>query len=234
MINYYDQGYAARFANAENLLIEYQGVCSNILLELFGVGTIGSAQSYTSCADTCTGTPVTLGHTTMKCPHWAPTGTDCKTVSEIRNDLISQFGDGTTTLSRVACTGHALDLRVAFAFAHSIVLPIGDVTDTSNNNLADNVIRYERIYSILHEESHQLGAPDHYCYDRNSNNCNNPDEDCWRCDNKLDDEPLCVMTKPWEDLEARLNNGTLGEIYCSQCKSSTHSLGIVAHLDEHH
>jgi uncharacterized protein YvpB len=36
------------------------------------------------------------------------------------------------------------------------------------------------------------------------------------------------------DLETRLNNGNLSTIYCTQCMSSTHTLGILTHLNNHH
>ena len=113
-------------------------------------------------------------------------------------------------------------------------MSIGMVTDENNDNLSNNEIRYERIYTLLHESSHQLGAPDHYCYDETSTNCNNPTNDCWRCDLGLPAPPYCLMTTRMSDLENRLNNGTLSGLYCSQCLSSTHEKGIFTHLNNHH
>lgn len=233
--NYYDQGYDVRFSNASSLMAEYQAVCSNIFLEVFGIGTSSSIQSYTSCADDCTGTPVTIGDTTTGCSGWH-LFVNHKSSNQIRSDLISQFGNGTTTTSRVAWTGHLLDTGSSnsVSSSHTVVMTIGMVTDGSNNNLGAAVIRRERIYTLLHESSHQLGAPDHYCYDTSSSNCNNPTNDCWRCDNGLSSPPTCVMSSRWSDLETRLNNGTLSGNYCAQCRSSTHSLGIVRHLNNHH
>ena len=109
-------------------------------------------------------------------------------------------------------------------------MTIGMVTNIKNENLSENVIRYERIYTLLHELSHQLGAPDHYCYDESSENCNNPSNDCWRCDRGLTEEPVCLMSKRMDDLEQRLYSGNLEDVYCEQCRSSTNDKGILNHL----
>ena len=71
-------------------------------------------------------------------------------------------------------------------------------------------------------------------YDETSNNCNNPSEDCWRCDNGLAAPPTCLMTSRTSSLELRLNNDKLNTLYCSQCMSSTHEKGIFTHLYNHH
>ncbi|HCG34756.1 MAG TPA: hypothetical protein DER23_00280, partial [Clostridiales bacterium] len=232
--HYYDQGYDVRFANAATSMAEYQVVCSEIFLQVFGIGTKRSIQSYISCADTCTGTPVTLAKTKLPCAHSL---VDHKTRSEIRSDFISQFGNGTNTLSRVAWSGHVLESRSSNSdsSSHTVVMTIGKVTDASYNNLADNVIRYESIYTLVHELSHQLGASDHYCYGNPTDpDCSNPYNDCYYHDRGLTEEPVCIMYNRWYDLEQRLNAGTISDIYCSQCKSSAHSLGIRKHLNDHH
>lgn len=232
--NYYDQGYKVRFSNAAPLMTDYQRVCSEIFLAVFGIGTTSSVNEYTSCADECTGTPVTLAHTTTGCSGWHLL-TNHKSSDAIRSDIISQFGKGSNVHSKVAWTGHNINSASnSQSSTSTVVMSISMVTDDDNNNLADNVIRYERIYTLLHESSHQLGAPDHYCYDMSSSNCNNPTNDCWRCDNNLPAEPYCLMTGRMNNLEQRLNNGTVDQVYCSQCMSSTHSKGILKHLNDHH
>ena len=158
-----------------------------------------------------------------------------KTSEAIRDDLISQFGEGTDVHSKVAWTGHDISSASnSQSSTNTVVMSISMVTDNNSNNLADNVIRYERIYTLLHESSHQLGAPDHYCYDMSSSNCNNPSNDCWRCDNHLSEPPSCLMSRRISDLEEKLNNGTVDQVYCDQCMSATHSKGILKHLNDHH
>ncbi len=229
--HYYDQGYSVRFS--DNGIISYQNVCSEIFHRLFGIDTSVTVSSYTSCADTCTGLPVTLQLTKNSCNH-----IDCahKTRAGLRNEIVSQFGAGTSTNIKTSWTGHVLESisSNSSSTTHTIVMTIGMVTNSSHDNLSESKIRQERIYTLLHELSHQLGAPDHYCYDETSNNCNNPTNDCWRCDRGLTEPPECLMTSRMSDLESKLNNGNLDTIYCSQCMSSTHSKGIFTHLNNHH
>ena len=100
-----------------------------------------------------------------------------------------------------------------------------------------NVLHAIFTYILLHELSHQLGAPDHYCYGdiEEDGTCSNAFQDCWNCDNNLDAQPTCLMNSEYLlDLEERLNNGTINTIYCSQCVSAIHSKGILTHLDDHH
>ncbi|MBQ9162859.1 MAG: RICIN domain-containing protein [Clostridia bacterium] len=231
--HYYDQGYEIRFNSTGEDISEYQDICSQILLELFGINSSYTVSTYCSCADTCTGTPTTLLDTTTACTH---SNTDHKTRSNIKNDIVSLYNAGNDTTAKIAWTGHVLESRSSCSYSsqHVIIMTIGMVTDKSNNNETPDVIRYQRIYTLLHETSHQLGAPDHYCYDESSSNCNNPTNDCWRCDNGLPSKPVCIMTSRTYDIESRLLAGNADTLYCDQCKSSTHSKGILTHLENHH
>ena len=149
---------------------------------------------------------------------------------------MSLYNAGNDTTSKVAWTGHVLESRHSFSYPsqHVIVMSIGMVTDASNNNETPDVIRDQRIYTLLHETSHQLGAPDHYCYDEDSSNCDNPNNDCYRCDHGLSFPPDCIMSSRTYDIEERLLAGNADTLYCDQCKSSTHSKGILTHLEDHH
>ena len=42
------------------------------------------------------------------------------------------------------------------------------------------------------------------------------------------------MTSRIYDTEDRLLSGNVDTLYCDQCKSDTHSKGILTHLDKHH
>ena len=230
LINYYDGGYTSRFNNAIANIDEYNDVVSQIQMKMFGLHTNYSIQQYTSIADNCTGTPVSYNDTITSCSH----STKHKTRDRIYSDLLTQYGSGTNILSRVSWTGHVLDKRSSASYSNNkiIVMTIGMVTDSNNNNLSDAEIRKQRVYTLLHETSHQLGAPDHYCYDMNSNSCSNLN--CWRCHRDLDSMPVCVMSTRWLDLEERLENNNLNGIYCDECMSSTFNQGIVKHLEDHH
>lgn len=232
IVHYYDNGYDVRFSNAANNIVSYQDVVSQIYMNVFGLNVDSSVQKYVSCADNCSGLPINYNDTVSSCMHTPKH----KTRNNIFTDLSNQFGNGTKTLSKVAWPGHVLDTdsSASRGSTNTIVLTIGYVTDDSNINKPEDEIRKQRIYTLLHESSHQLGAPDHYCYNVNSNNCSNPSGDCWRCDRGLSSPPICVMTSRWYDLEERLENGNLDGIYCAQCMSATDSKGILTHLNDHH
>ena len=232
IVHYYDQGYNVRFTNTPENIDSYQDLCSIVLLKLFGVAIDTTINSYTSCADLCTGTPTTLSHTSIDCNHTD----DHKTRTAIHDDGVAQFNAGTDVITKVMWSGHSLGGKVSasYKFSHMIIMTIKTVTDNSYVNLDNTVIRAKSVYTLLHEVSHQLGAPDHYCYDPTSDNCNNPSNDCWRCDRNLLSPPDCIMTEPKTDIEERCNNGTEYTLYCSQCMSSTHSKGILQHLRDHH
>ena len=229
MQHYYDYGHAARFGDSQSYIKYSQSVVSNILLQTFGIVIDTSIEGYSSCADLCFCTLQSSLEINTSCSIH-------KTRAAVRNDLILKNGLGDDCRSKYAWTGHVMDgdSSNSHSSSHTVVMTIGQVTDDSYNNLPDIDIKNNYIYILLHETSHQLGAPDHYCYDENSNNCNNPTNDCWRCDNNLDEAPDCLMSGWIYDLEDKLNNGNLDEIYCPQCMSSTHSKGIFTHLDDHH
>ena len=233
--HYYDQGYNVRFSNAFNKIRSYQEVCSDIFLEVFSLGVTSYIYFYSSCADDCKGV-VNATNLTNSCGH-VPTHL---TTSAIRNDLISQCGNGTNVHSRVAWSGHLLNNNPSSnssSSSYTIVITILHTTDSNHNNRTESEVRKQSIYTLLHETSHQLGAPDHYCYGDESNGpnnkCSNPSRDCWRCDNCLPTAPNCVMTYRNYSLEEKLNNGTIDSVYCDQCKSDGEK-GIPYHIANHH
>ena len=84
-------------------------------------------------------------------------------------------------------------------------------TGTGYINKTEQDIQTESTYSLMHELSHQLSAPDHYCY-------KNKDEND-KCANKYCDECVygimqreCIMSKR-DDISAL----TDPEIYCEDC-----------------
>lgn len=77
---------------------------------------------------------------------------------------------------------------------------------------------------MMHELSHQLGAPDHYCYgpSTTSEGCANPN--CDTCYMGRDAERPCMMTYRY-DIEATDED----VLYCSSCLQT-----IATHLTDHH
>ncbi len=130
--HYIDDGYEIRFNSTGQDVVEYQNICSEILLQLFGVETTYTVSSYYSCADTCTGTPTTISDTTASCTH---TNIDHKTRLSIKNNIVSQFNAGDDTTAKIAWTGHVLESRSSCSYSsqHIIIMTIGMVTNALNN-----------------------------------------------------------------------------------------------------
>ena len=218
--HYYDNGFNVRFPNGASELPEYQRVVSNALLRIFGLSTnVNGIQMYVSAADSCCGTPVTVSETTTPCTH-DPVH---KNRTALMTHMASSYGYGTNTTVKSIWTGHNLVVNRAVSFPspdYTIVLPPQSTT------------RAGRIYMLMHETSHQLGATDHYCYEDGTNGCTNLD--CWSCYFNYSVRPTCIMDA-WDlNIESKLSSGNLSSIYCSTCLSYTHDDGIFKHLNNHH
>ena len=231
IVHYYDLGYSNRFGNASSGIQDYQNICSAVLSELFNVNVSYSIAPLVSSADSCTG----AGNTTISCIHSNDDTISHKTQTSLRNDI----GEGDSITTKVIWTGHVLEDNqnsTADPNTHTVVMTIYAVTDSLNNyqNYHPDIIREQRIYTLLHEISHQLGATDHYCYGTTTGNCNNPDGECWICDKKLTNQPDCIMFERMSNLETKVKNGNFTDIYCYYCMSNVYSKGIAKHLNNHH
>ena len=146
-------------------------------------------------------------------------------------------------MTRVAWTGHMTgttihDLRSgSYDWTHSVVLLLGYVVDSNGNNHPPATVRSGSVNCLLHELSHQLGAPDHYCYGTEENGpndkCDNPARDCYKCDHNYAPEPYCIMSKYAPDAVYEVSKGSSLNIYCYSC-SGWGSKGIFSHLEDHH
>ncbi len=233
--HYYDQGFALRFENPAAKIEDYQRVCGMALLEVFGVSTSYSIQSYTSYADNLAQGTLTLDDINER--------TDAKTSDMLNSDLVSQFGNGTDTMTRVAWTGHMTGTTIydllssSYDRSHSVVLLLGYVVDSNGNNYSPTAVKKGSVRGLLHELSHQLGAPDHYCYGNENNGpndkCDNPTRDCYKCDYGSDNEPYCIMSYFAPDAVYEVSKGNSLNIYCYNC-SGWGSKGIFSHLEDHH
>lgn len=104
---------------------------------------------------------------------------------------------------------------------HTVIITIGAVTDGNYNNLSAERIKKEYIFDLTHEISHQIGAPDHYCYGPDeTGKCRNAF--CDRCQYGTDPR-FCFMT---DRMEWPFDPQT---IYCNDCKNE-----IMTHLSSHH
>lgn len=225
MTHYYDNGYNVRISSASSAINGHQTVVSGILQDVFGLNVSSTRQIYTSCADDCkilTYGSVTSSNLTGSCSH----STQHLTTAALRTELIADKGNGTTTHTRFLWTGHFMPGNPASnsnSTNHTVIITPMAICDSSGNTLTvAATVTWQSRYSLLHEASHQLGAPDHYCYNP-SGTCTNTN--CWRCYKGLSSAPVCVMTSR-KNIE---NITPASNLYCSGCKTTINS-----HLSSHH
>ncbi|MBR3961178.1 MAG: RICIN domain-containing protein [Clostridia bacterium] len=218
--NYIDQGYQVRFGGYSDVLT-YNSIVGAKLESIFGLVVSSNYISHTSAADTCkinTYGSVSSSNLASSCTH---SSTHLTTTA-----LRDVMGNGTNTNSRVLWTGHILTGNPrsnSNSTRNSVVItPYHTTTGSSYTNKSDSDVRQESIFTLMHETSHQIGAPDHYCYDEDAPYCEND-----YCDEHvygMDDPRQCIMSYRY-DIEAE-NESTL---YCSSC------LAIInAHIADHH
>ena len=212
-INHYiDEGYKVRFGGISNVSV-YHDVVADKFYSLFGVELNLNTTSHVSSADSCKKTQfgsVTTSNLTASCVH----STNHLTTSALRKLM----GNGTCLSSRVLWTGHILpgnpSSNSVFS-SYSVVITPRHTTDSTNSyiNLSDSKVRTESIYTLMHELSHQLGAPDHYCRkDYQSDG---------KCTNAYCDVCVYGMTTPRSCMMSyRYNIETTdeSELYCFSCR----------------
>lgn len=223
--SYVDEGYSIRFPNSISVVEGHMGVVKRILEQLFDVNISCSAYAYTSFADDCkvlTDGEVTTSNLYQNCTH-SPTHLS---TSALRTELISDIGAGTPTLSRVLWTGHILSGNPAsnsvFSNQTVIITPKHVVDPSTYDTLSNSTVNRESRYTLLHETSHQLSAPDHYCYGvpSGATHCSNPD--CCSCNGLA--SPNCIMQSR-KDVESTAT----ASLYCSDCIAT-----IDSHISDHH
>lgn len=145
------------------------------------------------------------------------------TSAAMRNTL----GNGTSTNTRVLWTGHILygneRSNSVSSLGSVVITPYHTTNGEPNfNNRPAGMARMQSIISLIHELSHQLGLPDHYCNDDKdeTKHCSNPN--CFECDGI--EGVTCIMYERNE-----VESWTEANIYCSNCLAM-----INEHLNDHH
>jgi hypothetical protein len=216
-------------SNCTSAIDSHQVVINNILLEIFRLDISYSITSNTSFADTCKISEygsVALSNLAAGCSH----STQHLTNTALKTYFVSDVGAGTSTVSKYLWTGHILPdnprsnswalEKVLMMYPDSI---IDSYTSTTVTLKSSNVINIESRFELLHETSHQLGTPDHYCYGSIlESTCSNPE--CYYHTYGLDSLPTCVMS-----YRMNVETQSLATMYCDSCKNK-----IQAELDDHH
>ena len=212
--HYYDKGYDLRFSSANSKISDYASVLNDVMMEKFGLKVFSYVKLYTSVADECkilSDGKVKTGNISNACPGTGnhKSGT-CLTTENVRNDLKRQFGNGGKNISKVAWTGHIMTNNErsngTVGMGTIVMTPYGTIDKTSAK------IREDRIYTLVHETSHQLGVYDHYCAgDKKDDDSVCSNKHCSECSG----EPIpygCIMLGR-EDIE----NTPYTALYCNDC-----------------
>ena len=225
----------------------YHATVSSILEEIFPVNVAYYVHTFTSFCDKCKNQTYGVGNWGFgnlfeTCPHTQehlsvnPGFNQMDKSKGFYFDFVNNVGVGTPTLTRYFWTGHIPEPPETSSFSlqyyhdayipetlHSItcIMPRFATQDPDYTNKPQNKVDQEYKYTLLHETSHQLGAPDHYCRSSNGQPCSNAY--CWECHPELAADS-CVMY-------CRYNLDNLDEntMYCPQCIET-----IRAHLCDHH
>ena len=229
--HYYDIGYSVRFSeinpNVDELISSYQDYVSEFFATTFDVEIKFTCQQYTSPADICAISQygsVNDNNLISNCPHPHTDPNNTDPLHTTRTALKESLLTGDNTKSVVIWTGHILDGNpVSCAFNYTVVMTPYYTTKSYDNyaNKSDEDVYFYSIRSLIHELSHQLGAPDHYCR-KNGKPCSN--ENCDICYKDYIYTRKCVMG---DNSDFSITDPD--SIYCSECIST-----ILAHLNEHH
>lgn len=210
--NYVDKGYQVRFDGGIGDVMGYTQTVGNKFQSIFGLKSTATYDSYTSKADICKmlmDSNVTFSNLAKPCLHFPTHST--------RSDLLTALGSGAPTNLKVMWTGHILNGNppsVTFPDSYySLNTPCMTTTGSEYTNKSDYDVRRESLHTDMHEISHLLGAPDHYCNQTDSSPCSNPH--CYiHVDGRpKEDKPKCIM----QDRIPNLDTYDETEIYCSSC-----------------
>lgn len=229
--NYYDTAFYLRNESSISVITDSQQVVVNKFMRLFFLNVSMQNSLYASKGDVCKTSSygsVILSNIENMCLH----ATDCLTSTQYRIKLIADKGSGSDTISNVVWTGHRLTGNArsnSSSYGHSVIITPAitstyDATTGTYVEASYSTKVIENSFTLMHELSHQLGAPDHYCYGVE------PGHSC--CSNTHCDECVYGFTNPRTCMMSyRVNVSTYDEatLYCPDCLAT-----IGAHLADHH
>ena len=230
--HYYDEGYAIREGNAEEVLEQYQNYVAARFDSIFNLELYYTIEPFVSICDECKIDQFgEVKYENLDSP--CDQDTYCTTTEALRSALNSQLGLRKEKASTVLWTGHRMndnlnDRSNYSPSSKSIVItrfytsPWNEITGQYEEASSEEKFK-KSTHTLLHELSHQLGAPDHYCYDLGSlDSCDN--KSCDMCVYGYDEPRDCAMSEP-HDLSTLPDE----DVYCADCKAI-----ILAHIEDHH
>jgi uncharacterized protein YjdB len=223
IVHYYDTGYNLREGGASAAIQGYHDAVATRLERIFGIKVFSSIKGYSSVCDKCKinqhGAVLSTNLDSL-CRH----PITCTTTDQLFNDLLSQTITGNDTTTVVSWTGHRMldhehDRSCSDNELHSVVITTYEVLDWSDTSEKTK----DRVFSLLHELSHQFGASDHYCTKQAPDDtCTNPL--CDICCYGYLQERECIMSRVY-DISTLSDNA----LFCSDCRSL-----ISSHIQDHH
>lgn len=227
--HYYDEGFDTRYDSAHSKIESYTYILNEIMMDTFNLKVCSYVEPFTSSADRCKiwkyGS-VLSDNLYAVCPKTGKHVADsCLLRSNMLSDLATKKGKGTKVIGRCLWTGHILENHEgsgATDKSNVIIFTTRNCTYGVGNQILDSSsteIRDTRLYEIVHETGHLLGAVDGYCMGaENGGHCSN--ENCYECNEMA--IPTCIMIQPF-------NPENSAVVFCDDCKST-----INKHLKNHH
>lgn len=217
MYHCYDQGYNLRFGSASTKIYSYTSVLNDVMMDNFGLKVCPFVESYTSVADQCKilqfGS-VKSSNLSSSCPKNGKHIYDsCLKTLSLRTELSSKYIDVKGNVAKVAWTGHNMSNIETDRSNSSIGLGSIIMTPYGTEGVSTEKIREDRVFTLVHETSHQLSLRDHYCYGDISEitqQCSNPF--CAECSGTTITQS-CIMNK-----RASIEKTDFDELYCDECK----------------
>ena len=230
--HYYDIGYGIREGNAMEKIQVYHATVEARFESVFDIEMYPYFYTFTSICDDCKIDQFgSVAYTNLDsfCNH----STSCTQRDQLRNDIIAQGVEGNEIMSIVLWTGHRMcndqeDRSSSRSDLHSVVITRRDTAPWNEDTECyeeetDEVKFIKESFTLLHELSHQLGAPDHYCRGASaSEGCSN--SYCDTCYFGYNSPRACVMSREY-DLSLLSDE----ELYCMDCEAV-----IESHLADHH
>ena len=230
--HYFDLGYDVREGDASAAIQSYQNAVSAKFYEIFGITLYYSVYDvYTSICDRCVlDQSHVINSDTLEtlCRH----NPSCATTMNLRNELFSSVIPGDETTTVVIWSGRKMSAYIADRSSsvetnHSIVMTTYGIEDWNALENAygppidtDEVFKI-RTNTLFHELSHQLGAPDHYCYKDWDENLKCSNDYCDSCVYGYDKIRKCITGS-----DTLMTDQV---VYCDDCLSM-----ISDHIEDHH
>lgn len=229
LVHYIDQGYSIRFSGNYSPVSDYNDAVATKFEKLFGIDFNVSYSYFTSNADTCKilmNGYVSSSSLSMTCVH-----NPCHLTQW---NVIKDFTEGSSVLTRVFWIGHVMSVtQSSYSYTkdengdyYKVFIGLARTTDAALNysNKTVDEVADQSEFTLIHECSHQLGAPDHYCYGRPDPNTPCGNEHCDFCVYGMLERSHCVMTSGSYYIGVDDD-----KIYCDNCLNN-----IALHLSEHH